>query len=864
MENISYDLYIVNGGLVPRSVVIKRSVTDDKQNKEFANDNKDVLLKIKEMFSSLARMGTHLDEIEHTHPLVKLILVEFLNYTNTSDLNQDRFDKPDFVGSVKNTPSIPVEVKAFYYRDLGKAHGAKEGENATQQISRYIQKRSANIFGSLDVGILTNGRDWRLQDARGNFIEFDLEALVRDGVDESCPRSPEALSKLKLFKNFFGANLKFRRSLLFEGANIWAESYTAFRQRYSHLMESFYALNMSDASLEVAKELSLWMIFIRSLEDLGALPASPHHVGSEYYKRQLISHSNWSKYKDKAELSRLIDEIANNVFSASPVKCISTLPNFSVIEKWDKVYQEFTDFLFMSDKQTPFDFGDLYSREFGMIYVNLITDSKEHSAYFTSPKLAFSAAAQNENTNLEKSVKTFDVACGSGTLLRASYEQQVRESIKQGKERPSITNFFGCDIEKLSVLLCKMNLWIGSAKRGLSLPNLDNNVVVKNVFDVWSSIHKTGSKSFVQEIWSKEIKQGDALAFIANPPWGESSSEVDAVRNNQRSKISDSQKASIEALLKKISVSTLADNLYIPFLLAPFLEANLNPDFFSEIKYTFILPDQFFVGTQREGLRKALWPSVSRYFCHNNNRQGHFEGSIMGDNPDPNMRFGVVTGSALERQSGIKVQFPDTSKSKSLPRSCRSLFILPLYSCEQDYNYWKNFFDGDQERIKLSWHKGEINRKGSNRTIVKNLPSFGGKNSCRILCSSQGEWRQLLGKNVDPKVLSNKVWSNELLAHEKYKLFLKKRMVVPAQLSSGTGNTYSSDRITLSSHLIVTDNWHWIDSAARNYSKIQKILNSVEWSAISRALATRRSLPIALLNSLGLPDVDVNELSKTA
>jgi len=296
MENMWQEPYVISGGLIPRSLLLREIETIPPiKYIRLLEQKRDVLEKLVAKFDELNKRGGDIDEIDDTHPVVDFILKRFFNFKFTDGITQGKC-RYDFFARSGTDSGIIVEVKNYPYRDLTNAPGSKsldlhdgktERESAPQQVCRYIQTHRDAQKGAPDLAILTNARDWRLQDSQGNFFEIDLDSLVRyilsfiDCDFERITKDQEtALRKLAFTFSLFGTNSKSRRSLI-ESANLtWYESYSTFRSRLSHTLAVIDSKCRSEKDKLNAKSALLWTIFIRSLEDLGVLDATLKEISS--------------------------------------------------------------------------------------------------------------------------------------------------------------------------------------------------------------------------------------------------------------------------------------------------------------------------------------------------------------------------------------------------------------------------------------------------------------------------------------------------------------------------------------------------------------------------------------------------------
>ena len=142
-----------------------------------------------------------------------------------------------------------------------------------------------------------------------------------------------------------------------------------------------------------------------------------------------------------------------------------------------------------------------------------------------------------------KNIKIIDPACGSGAFLiksaeilleikkeideiRGSKQTQLSEFFHE-KEISSIikNNIFGVDINKQSVEITKLSLFLKMAKKGEKLTDISKNIVAGNSLIDDIEIDSTAL------VWNKQfsdiIKSGGFDIVVGNPPWQEVQPNID-------------------------------------------------------------------------------------------------------------------------------------------------------------------------------------------------------------------------------------------------------------------------------------------------------------------------------------------------
>ncbi len=147
-----------------------------------------------------------------------------------------------------------------------------------------------------------------------------------------------------------------------------------------------------------------------------------------------------------------------------------------------------------------------------------------------------------ENPDKLETIKILDPACGSGAFLnqahqflRKQWEIRTEENIKKTKKSQLnlfshiniaetdrsilLNNIFGVDLNKESVEITKLALWLITAKKDQPLQNLDNNIKCGN--SLIDDPDVANDKAFNWNVQFKDIMSGGGFdVIIGNPPYG--------------------------------------------------------------------------------------------------------------------------------------------------------------------------------------------------------------------------------------------------------------------------------------------------------------------------------------------------------
>ena len=201
-----------------------------------------------------------------------------------------------------------------------------------------------------------------------------------------------------------------------------------------------------------------------------------------------------------------------------------------------------------------------------------------------------------------KNIKIVDPACGSGAFLITAFEYLLNYNnylndkifdLTGTKDLFSDTtreilqnNIFGVDLNKESVEITKLSLWLKTADKNKTLASLENNIKCGN--SLINDIEIAGELSFD---WEKEFPQvfenGGFDIVVGNPPYV----STKQIPTNDRNYYWDKYK---EILFSEM-------DLYEIFIYKSINELLKNKGYLG-----FITPDSYFTNTSFELLRKYL------------------------------------------------------------------------------------------------------------------------------------------------------------------------------------------------------------------------------------------------------------------
>ena len=200
----------------------------------------------------------------------------------------------------------------------------------------------------------------------------------------------------------------------------------------------------------------------------------------------------------------------------------------------------------------------------GMLYISLrrLRDKKSKGAYYT-PFYAVDTCLSELKELSSKDAKILDPACGSGNFL-------IRLPINI-----PIENIYGCDIDKISVCIARINL---ALKYGLKSKN-SADILLNNIKEMDFLTSETAGKRADDKPFSP--KSGFDV-ILGNPPWGYSFSSSDIKRLKKFFPLlSSSARPESFSLFIEKGLSELKDNGTLTYLLP---ETLLGSDMYLSIR----------------------------------------------------------------------------------------------------------------------------------------------------------------------------------------------------------------------------------------------------------------------------------------
>lgn len=457
---------------------------------------------------------------------------------------------------------VVIELKDAQCNLDTKQNSRESKQTPVEQAFQYLYK-----FADCDWVIVSNFRYTRLyHKSKGQtaYEEFDILSLHKE---KELKKFYYCLSR----ENLIDKNANSPMDLLIKQSgeadiDITKEFYTDFKKVRKILFEHIVENNPSydkKLLLEKTQKLLDRFIFIFFCEDTAGL--LPHNTVENIYKNaknsfSLSPYRIWEQFRG---LFVAIDKGNNNV--NPPINAYNG-GLFAPDEILDKLVIQ--DEMFEHIKKlSHYDFeSDLNVNILGHIFEQSLSDlehlkneidgiqedkknskRKKDGIFYTPEYITHYIVEEtigrylDENPDKLETIKILDPACGSGAFLnqaheylRKRYQMAVEEKIatseknqldifkhtNQAENDRSIllNNIFGVDLNKESVEITKLALWLKTARQNYKLQNLDENIKCGNSLIDDETI--AGDKAFK---WEEEFKyimdNGGFDIIIGNPPY---------------------------------------------------------------------------------------------------------------------------------------------------------------------------------------------------------------------------------------------------------------------------------------------------------------------------------------------------------
>ncbi|PKN02847.1 hypothetical protein CVU76_02370 [Candidatus Dojkabacteria bacterium HGW-Dojkabacteria-1] len=345
----------------------------------------------------------------------------------------------------------------------------------------------------------------------------------------------------------------------------------------NHLLENNKGIS-AEVLLEKTQKLLDRIVFTLFCEDTTEL--LPYEIVKNTYERALSSFASsdervWNEFKG---LFKSIDEGNSrvtppiNAYNGGLFKKDEILDNLIILDSFWKRILELAEYDYQTDinvnilghifeqsisdleriKENVMQVKDSDNR-LEMIEDLTVTEKKgrrKKDGIFYTPEYITKYIVENtvgrfleENPDKLNEIKILDPACGSGAILNQAHTylkqeyarrfeeklQNIRESGKLNLEIDDydpasvnngilLNNLFGVDLNKESVEITKLALWLKTAKNTEPLQNLDKNIKCGNSLIDDPAI--AGDKAFNWGVEYKDIiDNGGFDVIVANPPY---------------------------------------------------------------------------------------------------------------------------------------------------------------------------------------------------------------------------------------------------------------------------------------------------------------------------------------------------------
>jgi len=262
----------------------------------------------------------------------------------------------------------------------------------------------------------------------------------------------------------------------------------------------------------------------------------------------------------------------------------------------------------LSDRKTELGFEKLVPLTEGdYASIQLIKRGKRKGQVAVSPNVRAHISSWEAYRDRFSSIKVVDPACGSGAFLNEVFDFLYREGQTINRTLETLhggqsnifrwdthilaSNIFGVDINRESVELTKLSLWLKTANRNEKLSYLDDNIKTGN-----SLIKDVATAKDLAFDWDAKfpeiMKSGGFDIVIGNPPYVDAESMAKAWAKER------------EYIANTFSQTRGNWDLYVAFL-------ELGCNLLSNVGYlSFITPDKWISKDFGVEIRKRIWPGI--------------------------------------------------------------------------------------------------------------------------------------------------------------------------------------------------------------------------------------------------------------
>ena len=531
-----------------------------------------------------------------------------------------------FYGKNSENTRCVIELKDAQCNLDSKQCKRENKQTPVEQAFQYLYK-----FADCDWVIVSNFRYTRLyHKSKGQtaYEEFDILTL---NEEKEFKRFYYCLCK----ENLLNENACSQMDLLIKQSgeadiDITKEFYSEFKQTrkilFNHIIENNPNFDKK-LLLEKTQKLLDRFIFIFFCEDTAGL--LPHNTVENIYKMAQNSFSMsecriWEQFRG---LFIAIDKGNKNVnppinaYNGGLFAYDEILDKLIIKDEMFKYIKELARYDFESDlnvnilghifEQSLSDLEQIKNEIDGIQEDKKNTKRKKDGIFYTPEYITHYIVEETigryleENPDKLEAIKILDPACGSGAFLNQAHsfllkQRQIRVEEKINAEKSTkkggteflqtdlfkhtnkldhdrsilLNNLFGVDLNKESVEITKLALWLKTANSKCKLNNLDENIKCGNSLIDDETI--AGNKAFKWENEYKDIMQNGGFdVIIGNPPYVNISNiKEEQERKYLQQNYTDSaiKRFDLYTLFIDLSLSLLKNGGYLSFIIPyPFL-----------------------------------------------------------------------------------------------------------------------------------------------------------------------------------------------------------------------------------------------------------------------------------------------------